>query len=62
MSNLFETRISELGDEVITMTGADGLKWTIPTDANNSDYQRYLRWLENPDADETTPTIEVTND
>ena len=24
----------------------------IPTDPANSDYQRYLRWLENPDAEE----------
>lgn len=25
----------------------------IPKDPLNSDYQRYLRWLENPDAEET---------
>ena len=25
----------------------------IPCDPANSDYQRYLRWLENPDADES---------
>jgi hypothetical protein len=25
----------------------------IPIDPSNSDYQRYLRWLENPDAEET---------
>ena len=25
----------------------------IPADESNSDYQRYLRWLENPDADES---------
>jgi hypothetical protein len=25
----------------------------IPKDPANSDYQRYLRWLENPDADES---------
>jgi hypothetical protein len=24
----------------------------IPLDEGNSDYQRYLRWLENPDAEE----------
>jgi hypothetical protein len=24
----------------------------IPKDPGNSDYQRYLRWLENPDAEE----------
>ena len=26
----------------------------IPLDPANSDYQRYLRWLENPDAPENT--------
>lgn len=25
----------------------------IPLDEGNADYQRYLRWLENPDADES---------
>lgn len=34
----------------------------IPTDPGNSDYQHYLRWLEDPEADQFTPTIEVTND
>jgi hypothetical protein len=24
--------------------------WSIPIDPANSDYQRYLRWLENPNA------------
>jgi hypothetical protein len=30
----------------------DGKEWWIPTDFANSDYQRYLRWLENPNAEE----------
>jgi hypothetical protein len=30
----------------------DGKEWVIPMDESNSDYQRYLRWLENPDAEE----------
>ena len=30
----------------------NGLVLLIPTDPTNSDYQRYLRWLENPEADE----------
>ena len=25
----------------------------IPIDSSNSDYQRYLRWLEDPEADES---------
>lgn len=31
----------------------DNLEIIIPKDEANSDYQRYLRWLENPDADES---------
>lgn len=31
----------------------NGVTRFIPIDESNSDYQRYLRWLENPDADET---------
>lgn len=30
----------------------DGTISSIPKDPTNSDYQRYLRWLENPDAEE----------
>jgi hypothetical protein len=26
--------------------------WFIPTDPANSDYQRYLRWLENPNEED----------
>lgn len=37
--------------EVLSITREDG--WSIPIDPANSDYQRYLRWLENPDADES---------
>jgi hypothetical protein len=41
---------SETGEEIIYRV-EDGA-W-IPKDEANSDYQRYLRWLENPDADES---------
>jgi hypothetical protein len=30
----------------------NGFKYSFLDDPANSDYQRYLRWLENPDADE----------
>jgi hypothetical protein len=30
----------------------DGSISSIPINEGNSDYQRYLRWLENPDAEE----------
>lgn len=41
------------GTKTIERTDADGQVWSIPTDPANSDYQRYLRWVENPDADES---------
>jgi hypothetical protein len=37
----------------VVRTDLDGKTWWIPMDESNSDYQRYLRWLENPDADDT---------
>lgn len=36
----------------VRRTDNDGKVWIIPLDEGNSDYQRYLRWLENPDAEE----------
>ena len=41
-----------LGNIVITYE-ENGVLYTIPKDPANSDYQRYLRWLENPETDET---------
>jgi hypothetical protein len=29
----------------------------IPIDPANSDYQRYLRWVENPEAEQSTPNL-----
>lgn len=37
---------------VITMIDENGIVSAIPKDEGNSDYQRYLRWLENSDAEE----------
>ena len=42
-----------LGGEVIKKINEDGSQLFIPIDPANSDYQRYLRWVENPDADES---------
>ena len=39
--------------KMLVRTNEDGTKSWIPLDESNSDYQRYLRWLENPDADES---------
>lgn len=35
----------------------NGFLVSIPQDESNSDYQRYLRWLENPDAEELPPQL-----
>ena len=43
--------------QMIKKTDADGSVWIIPTDPANSDYQRYLKWLENPEAEETPNTL-----
>ena len=39
--------------QVIQRSNDDGSVSFIPTDPANSDYQRYLRWLENPDAEQS---------
>lgn len=41
------------GEQYIECISEDGTISLIPCDPANSDYQRYLRWLENPDADES---------
>ena len=52
MTSIYE--IIEENDQItIKRTDADGKEYWIPAVAENSDYQRYLRWLENPDADES---------
>lgn len=39
-------------NQILKRTDKQGEVWWIPMDESNSDYQRYLRWLENPDAKE----------
>jgi hypothetical protein len=41
----YEVVTSEMGGETIKRTDADGSVWWIPKAEDNSDYQRYLRWL-----------------
>lgn len=43
----FETGI------IVKRTNQDGSETFIPSDSANSDYQRYLRWLNGEDEDET---------
>ena len=48
----YKELVTEIGHKVIERTEKNGIVSYIPEDEANSDYQRYLRWLENPDADE----------
>ena len=45
------TQYTEL-DYAIEKIDDNGVISFIPKNEGNSDYQRYLRWLENPDAEE----------
>jgi len=37
---------------------ADGVRYSFTdNDPANSDYQRYLAWLENPEAEQSTPNL-----
>jgi hypothetical protein len=49
-----EERVSDKGEIVtcIFKTFEDGTEVGFTNNPSNSDYQAYLRWLENPDADE----------
>jgi len=42
---------SAMGNAVIQYE-ENGVLYSIPKDSANSDYQRYLRWLEDPTAEE----------
>jgi hypothetical protein len=42
----------EENDNFVRLTQENGVILVIPKNEANADYQRYLRWLENPDADE----------
>lgn len=53
MKYTYELVSTDLGDTVVKRLDEDGKEAWIPLDPGNSDYQRYLRWLENPDADES---------
>ena len=35
----------------------DGVISDVPNNPANSDYQRYLAWLENPEAEQSTPSV-----
>jgi len=53
----YEVIQNEHGQELIHGTDSTGKELWIPCDPANSDYQRYLRWLENPEAEQSTPIV-----
>jgi hypothetical protein len=50
----YEISTTPSGVECIKRTDDNGNIWWIPKDESNSDYQRYLRWL---NGEEETGTI-----
>jgi hypothetical protein len=49
---IYEVVTSFDEQKVIKRTNENGTLSFIPMDESNSDYQRYLRWLEDPEAEE----------
>lgn len=45
----YETYVTQSGDEYVKAVLPDGREMSIPNDPANSDYQRYLRWLNGED-------------
>ncbi len=54
---IYIKKVSALNYEYIERINEDGSISLIPEDPANSDYQEYLKWLENPNAEITTPTL-----
>ena len=57
MNPRYEEITTPMGNKVINAYFDDGIIYSIPTDPANSDYQRYLAWLENPEAEQSTPIV-----
>jgi hypothetical protein len=45
------------GDLVVIQENEDGTIWSFMADPSNTQYQIYLRWLENPEAEQSTPMV-----
>jgi hypothetical protein len=48
---------NSVGQVIIHRDNGDGTTSTIPSDPANSDYQRYLAWLENPEAEHLNGSV-----
>jgi hypothetical protein len=47
----------EFHGKTIQADYGDGRILSIPCNLENADYQRYLAWLENPEAEQSTPSV-----
>jgi hypothetical protein len=56
MAYTYEEVTGLRGDICIRATDGN-IVLLIPADPANSDYQRYLAWLENPEAEHFTPIV-----
>ena len=57
MKPTYEEITTPSGNTVINAWFEDGRMLSIPTDQSNSDYQAYLKWLENPNWQEETNNL-----
>ena len=51
MTKQYIVKTNHYDQEVISYE-ENGVQYSFLADPSNSDYQRYLRWLDNPDAEE----------
>ena len=54
---IYELVTDEIYGSVVKATDKEGKVYWIPVNEANSDYQRYLAWLENPEAEQSTPNL-----
>jgi hypothetical protein len=57
MKNTYELKTNIFGQDYLEMMTPDGVMSLVPIDPANSDYQHYLAWLENPEAEQSTPIL-----
>jgi hypothetical protein len=53
---------TEIRPAILIRHNEDGTDTFIPLVNGNADYQRYLKWLENPDAEEQVLTFPITTE